>query len=521
MRRLFILSQLLFWYLNVNALNIPYFFVKNNGQLAKEISYNLKTPGANVFFLADRFVYQFTEKARTNFADTNLLEYENIEVRFVNPSLKSFFSEENVLPSKTNYFIGNKQSEWVTDIENFQTLVYNDIYKGINLKYYSKNNRLKYDFVLSPQADISDIKLEFSGQQSIQLKEGKLQIMGKYRKLVENIPVAYQIIDGKKVEVQVQYVLQNNRVGFSCASYNKAYALVIDPILFYSTFVGGSGDDVYGTGALKKDKSGNVYTAGYTSSTNFPITPGAYDASYNGGSYDACIFKLNSTGTALIYSTYIGGSDFDRINGMLLDTNTLELYVCGDSFSGNFPSTTGVYQSTNASVSSAGGADAFLVRLTPSGNSLVFSTFIGAVNDDKAIAMVFDSQHNIYLTGESQSPAWPTTAGTYDVSWNGSFDVTVWKMDDMGTSLLASTFVGGSGAEIGGAIALDNNSNVYITIHTQGNNFPVTPGAFDQTFNGGGYDAGAIKLNSTLSTLIYATYLGGSGDDIVRDQIHV
>ena len=490
------------------------------GQIKGSVSYNLKTPSSNVYFLKDRFVYQFTKNNATNYSDKPSIQFENIEVKFIASSNKMFFSEEDNIPSKTNYLLGNDKNNWITDIPNFQTLIYNGIYRNIDLKYYSKSNELKYDLVIHPGGDINDIKFEFNGQKNIKLIDGKLEINTNSRKLIEDIPLAYQIINGKKIIVKVNYRLQDNHVGFSCLSYDKSAPLIIDPILFYSTFVGGSGDDTYALGNIKKDKLGNIYTAGYTSSSNFPVTAGAYSSSY-GGNSDACVFKLNSNGTALIYSTFIGGSNLDRAMDILLDTNTYELYVCGDSFSTNFPSTTGVYQSANASTSAAAGADAFLLRLSPLGNSLVFSTFIGGINDDKALAMVFDSQHNIWVTGESQSTSFPVTTGSYDVTWNGSFDCIIFKMNDLGTSLLYSTFFGGNLSEGGHAITIDNNNSLYVGIHTQGGNFPTTAGAFDVTYNGGPYDYAFIKLNPTTNTLIYSTYIGGTGDDWDRHDVHV
>ena len=488
--------------------------------MQSQVLYNLKTPNSNVYFLKDRFVYQFAQKNSKTFSDSALSKYENIEVKFINPLAKSFISEEFQLPSKTNYLIGNDKQNWITDIPNFQTLVYNEIYKGVNLKYYSKNNELKYDFIINPGADINDIKLEFNGQQNIELIDGKLEITTASKKLIENIPLAYQIINGKKVVVKVNYILQNNHVGFNCLSYDKSVPLIIDPILFYSTYIGGSGDDLFALGNLRKDNLGNIYATGYTYSANFPVTAGVYSSTFAGNT-DVCVFKLNSTGTALIYSTFIGGSDLDRGMDLVLDTNTYEVYVCGDSFSTNFPTTTGVYQPANASIVPAAGADAFVLRLSATGNSLVFSTFVGGINDDKALALILDSQHNLWMTGESQSTSFPVTTGAYDVTWNGSFDCIIFKMNDLGTNLLYSTFLGGNVSEGGHAITIDSNADIYVGIHTQGGSFPTTAGAFDVTYNGGTYDYAFSKLNIATNTLVYSTYIGGTGDDWDRHDMHV
>jgi gliding motility-associated-like protein len=515
---IFFLVAVLFLSYKCESINIPYFFLKNMGQFQKSVSYNLKTPTSNIFFLKDRFVYQFVKKETKDPSDTTPAQYENIEVKFINPSGKMFFSEENQLQSKTNYLIGNEKEKWITDIPNFQTLVYNNIYQGIDLKYYSEHNELKYDLIVQPDGDIEDIKLEFNGQQHIELKNGKLEISTTSKKLIEHIPLAYQIINGKKVIVNVKYRLTNNCVGFSCASYNKSAPLIIDPILFYATYVGGNGDDLYLVGNIQKDKSGNIYTAGYTSSTNFPATAGALQSSYGGGNYDAFVFKLNSAGTNLIYSTYIGGADFDRINSILLDSNTNELYVCGGSWSPTFPTTTGAYQTVLASSGVAG--DGFFLKLSATGNNLLFSTFIGGSDDDITLAMVLDTQGYIWFTGQSKSSNFPVTTGAYDVSWNGDYDCTIFKMDNLGKTLLYSTFLGGPLREAGTSIILDNNNNVYVSVHTAGS-FPTTLGAFDVTYNGGIYDIAVSKLNSTISSLIYSTYLGGSGDDAITNDIHV
>lgn len=285
--------------------------------------------------------------------------------------------------------------------------------------------------------------------------------------------------------------------------------------LIYSTYLGGSGDDRgYG---IKVDNQGNACIAGFTVSNNFPVTINAYDTTYNAGGGDAFVSKINNTGSGLIYSTYLGSGNLDQGEGIALDTSG-NIYITGFAYAGNYPVTNGAYDQTFN-----GYVDVFVTKLNPALTgtaSLVYSTFLGGNYYDYGYAIDVDNVGNAYITGYTQSTNFPVTIGAYDTTFNGSFgtsEVFVSKLNATGSNLVYSTYFGGTGNDYGSAITVDTGKNSYITGYTASTDFPIIVGAFDTTYNGGSYDAFITKLNSTGATLVYSTYLGGTGSDSGND----
>jgi len=276
--------------------------------------------------------------------------------------------------------------------------------------------------------------------------------------------------------------------------------------LVYSTYIGMSSGD---SGCdIAVDSSGNAYVTGYTSSSSYPTTDGAYDTSHNGG-YDVFVTKLNSAGSALAYSTFIGGSGEDRGYGIALDSSG-NAYLIGytEDSTTDYPTTSGAYDTTHN-----GNRDVFVTKLNSAGSALAYSTFIGGSDDDRGYGIALDSSGNAYLTGytEDSTTDYPTTGGAYDTSHNGNFDVFVTKLNSAGSALSYSTFLGGSGSDYGYGIVVDSSGNAYVTGYAQ-SGFPTTSGAYDES-NNGGYDVFVTKLNSGGSSLVYSTFIGGSGSD--------
>ena len=274
--------------------------------------------------------------------------------------------------------------------------------------------------------------------------------------------------------------------------------------LLYSTFIGGSEfDRGY---EIQIDSSGNAYVTGPNNSSNFPTTAGAYDMTYNGGRDDVFVLKLNPTGSALVYSTFIGGNDYDDSKSIQIDSSG-NAYVTGLTLSSNFPTTAGAYDMTFN-----GGGDVFVVKLNPTGSALVYSTFIGGSIWDCSRALQIDSSGNAYVTGDVYSSNFPTTAGAYDITYNGALDVFVLKLNPTGSALVYSTYIGGSGVDVGYGIQIDSSGNAYVTGNTASTGFPTTVGAYDTTFNGAD-DAFVLKLNPSGTALVYSTFIGGSEFD--------
>ncbi|MDP2659855.1 MAG: SBBP repeat-containing protein, partial [Dehalococcoidia bacterium] len=256
------------------------------------------------------------------------------------------------------------------------------------------------------------------------------------------------------------------------------------------------------------DGNGAAYVTGMTDSANFPTTPGAYDSSYNEGSYDAFVAKLNPAGSALAYATFLGGSDYDQATGIAVDGSGAT-YVASTTYSANFPTTSGAYDT-----SFNGRPGAFVAKLNPAGSALVYATFVGGSGGDFVQGIAVDGSGAAYFTGFTASADFPTTPGAYDTSFNGGFrDAFVSKLNPAGAALAYSTFLGGSLMDETYAIAVDASGATYVTGFLASADFPTTPGAYDTSF-GGTYDAFVVKLNPAGSALAYSTYLGGTGFDV-------
>jgi hypothetical protein len=428
------------------------------------------------------------------------------------------------LPGKVNYFVGSDPARWRTNVPTYAKVHYREVYPGIDLVYYGNQRQLEYDFVVAPGADQRSIVLDFQGADRLEVNaDGELVLHLAGGVLRQRKPVIYQEVNGIRREVAGGYVLQGaNRVGFHVAAYDRSRPLVIDPVLAYSTYLGG-GDRFFEHGhGIAVDSAGNAYVTGTTGSANFPTTPGAFQPTFNGVS-DAFVTKLNPTGSGLVYSTYLGGNDMSDGLEIAVDAAG-NAYVTGRTNAANFPTTPGAFQPTIG-----GGFDAFVTKLNPMGSALIYSTYLGGGEHDKGSGIAVDTAGNAYVTGEATSETsstnFPTTAGAFQTT-GGGFDAFVTKLNPTGSALIYSTFLGGNlginSRDVGYGIAVDSDGNAYVTGQTWSTDFPTTAGAL-QTSPGGGScsassydpcpDAFVTKLNPTGSALVYSTYLGGSGDE--------
>jgi hypothetical protein len=283
--------------------------------------------------------------------------------------------------------------------------------------------------------------------------------------------------------------------------------------LLYSTFLGGSDRDE--TSGIAVDGSGQVYVTGFTYSLDFPTTSGAFDTSHNGGNTDAFVTKLNAAGSALIYSTFLGGGSEEIGNGIVVD-EAGQAYVTGRTGSADFPTTPEAFDTSHNGL--GGRTDVFVTKLNGAGSGLVYSTFLGASNSDVGQGIAVDESGQAYVTGYTRynfvgTPPFPTTPGAFDTTFNGYIDVFVTKLNAAGSGLVYSTFLGGNGVDQGHAIAVDGDGQVHVTGYTMSGNFPTTPGAFDTGYNGSS-DAFVTKLNAAGSALLYSTFLGGSNGEL-------
>ncbi|MBW2062185.1 MAG: SBBP repeat-containing protein [Deltaproteobacteria bacterium] len=425
-----------------------------------------------------------------------------IRIRPMGVNSTSEVSGIEELPGKVNYFIGRDHKKWRTNIPCYSKVKYKNIYPGIDLVFYGRAGQLEYDFLIAPGADPKIIRLAFEGVEKIKRDEkGNLVLKTKTGEIIQRLPLVYQELDGRRQVVSGQYtILGRNEIAFQLASYDRQRALVIDPILVYSTFLGGSDEDRGHDIAV--DSSGNVYITGVTGSTDFPLVSSCQDV--YGESWDAFVAKLNVSGTALVYYTYLGGSGQDIGRSIAVDASG-HAYVTGDASSIDFPLANPLQETFGGSPT-----DAFVARLNASGSELVYSTYLGGSSNDRGKAISVDSLENAYVTGETLSSDFPIL-NFYQDQLSGSWDAFVTKISATGT-LAYSTFLGGSKTEEGFGIAVDSSGNAYVTGETSSPNFPILNSYQDQLR--GSWDAFVTKLNAAGSDLVYSTFLGGGGDDI-------
>jgi hypothetical protein len=403
-----------------------------------------------------------------------------------------------------NYLIGNDPARHATYVRRYQEAWVKGVYAGIDMRYYLDGGRLRFDWVVQPGGDPSQIVVELEGSEKTYIdREGRLVFTTRFGevKLAE-----LRVYQGDR-EIVGRFVERPGGWGIEVGSYDPTQPLVIDPLV-YSTYIGGGGDDR--GNAIAVDGSGYAYVTGYTWSTDYDVTSGAFQTT-NGGGQDVFVTKLNATGNALEYSTYIGGSDSDVGLGIAVDGSGYA-YVTGYTYSSNYPFTPGAFQTTKGGM--WWDADVFVTKLNQYGTLLEYSTYIGGSEWDLGSGIAVDGSGYAYVTGYTWSTTYPVTPGAFKTTKPGSWDwdVFVTKLNQYGTLLEYSTYIGGSWDDYGTAIAVDGNGYAYVTGYTWSPDYDFTPGAF-QTTNGGGQDVFVTKLNQDGTLLEYSTYIGGSGTD--------
>jgi hypothetical protein len=447
-----------------------------------------------------------------------------MKLRNANPAAKITGTDE--LAGTSNYFIGNDPAKWRTNVQTYSKVKYEGIYSGIDLIFYGNQRQLEYDFIVAPGVDPHRIAFDISGAKQIRKDEqGDLVFKTGEGEIRWHKPVAYQEKDGTRQLVAACYAITDkNRVGFELAKYDAGRPLYIDPLI-YSTYLGGSSDDI-GLG-IALDSAGNAYVTGRTSSTDFPTKNPLQTA--NGGG-DAFVTKINAAGSALVYSTYLGGKGsnnygtWDKGSSIAVDS-TGSAYITGLTNSPDFPVTPGAFQTVCAGGGFYGGCvEAFVTKINPAGSALVYSSFLGGSDTDGYLGggIAVDSAGNAYVTGNTWSADFPTTPGAFQTLCGRCRfappqhgDAFVSKVNPTGSALIYSSYLGGDlnyGA-VGYGIVIDSAGNAYVTGETDSPDFPVTPGGFQTACASGCDDAFVSKINPAGSALVYSTYLGGSGVD--------
>jgi len=511
--------------------SMPLAFTENHGQWGEKTLFKAEAGGAIFYFCKDEAVYLFMRntdeledipmETRHPVSDDlndelNRLRYKKeamlIRAQFVGANPDPEIIDEGRLSHNCNYFYGNDTDKWRTDVPNYSSITYKDIWPGIDLKYYGNGKGMKYDFIVNPGADISQIRISYEGVDDLSISNaGDLQAQTRFGLVYENIPEIYQEINGNKISVSGKYRLIEPGpygqavFGFDVETYNPSLALVIDPELLYSTYLGGSSDeDGYG---ITVDDQRNIYVTGHTMSTNFPLI-NPYDSSYNGGD-DVFVTKLSPAGDSLIYSTYIGGNLHDY--GYTVEVDLYgDAHIAGYTSSSNFPTVNPYDGNLN------GYNDIFVTKISPAGNVLLYSTYIGGSDADIAYDLAIGSAFNAYITGWTTSPDFPLF-NAYDNSYDtlNYADAFAVKLSMTGNYLLYSTYLGGNREDMGYGIAIDSLGNAYIAGNTAAPDFP-TANSYDDSLESW-VDGFIAKLSATGNSLLYGTYLGGNGNDYCYD----
>jgi hypothetical protein len=503
---------------------LPLSFEPNRGQTAQSVKFLARGSGYTLFLTNQEAVLSLAggkakpagrpgnSKAGARSAGALSQSRTALRMKLVGANPDASVEGTDELPGKSNYFIGSDRANWHTNVPNYSKVRYHNVYPGVDLVYYGNQGRLEYDFVVAPGADSGQIALSFKGAKRLRIDPvtGDLLLKATAGEVRFHKPVVYQPASGSAVDqnspaaakmpVQGSFrTAGHGRMTFEIAAYDHTRPLVIDPRLSYSTYLGGNSNDS-GNG-IAVDASGNAYVVGLTPSTDFPTQNPLQPSNHGNG--DAFVTKLNAAGSALVYSTYLGGSSEDWGLGIAVDSSG-NAYVTGYTFSTDFP-TQNPLQAFNHGL-----ADAFVAKLNAAGSALVYSTYLGGRNFDQSHRIAVDASGNAYVTGSTDSTDFPTQ-NPLQPSNHGNGDAFVTKLNAAGSAFVYSTYLGGSDQDYGYGIAVDASGNAYMTGSTNSTDFP-TRNPY-QASKHLGVVAFITKLNAPGSALVYSTYLGGSSGD--------
>ncbi|MGD0909409.1 MAG: choice-of-anchor D domain-containing protein, partial [Candidatus Acidiferrales bacterium] len=534
--------------------HLPLSFEENRGQAGSEAEFVSRGPGYSLALSGRSAVLVHRAKVRlregdwlsqmASFANPDQSVSSRVQLTWLGANPNARAEGVDRQQGTSNYLLGNDPKKWRTEVPRFGSVRFASVYRGIDLVYHGNQDRIEMDYVVAPNADPRAIRMAVGGPSIVEIEpNGNLSISGEGDEVTLKAPVAYQEIHGQRQTVNARFVLESSHtVALVLGNYDPSQQLTIDPVLDYSASFGG-GDDIIAD--VVTDSQGYVYLAGTTCSTSYPTTGSALqqnlgDSPEAYACNDAIVTKLDPTASSLIYSTYIGGSNADFAVRLNVDGSG-NVILAGSTNSPNFPTTSGAYltslKKNNCTFSpyivNQQCSDGFLLKLDPTGSTLLFSTLLGGERADFILALAVDSPSgNIYVAGATNSVTFPIAvpASAPQPAYGGDngtcqmvtgipftvpcFDAFVAEFNPQGTQLIASTYLGGNDDDGAFAMAIDSNHSVYVTGDTDSAGFPVTMGAYQTVHTPGDQrDVFVTKLNSSLSSLAYSTFIGGSSDD--------
>jgi hypothetical protein len=557
-------------------INSGIYFTENMGQWDPAIKFRSQLDGGLLFFEDNSLTFNFYDKKKYHslhnggaaHAGDLKVKAQSFKVEFLNSNKNSVHTTNNENPSYENFFIGNDRSKWKGNVKNYDQLWYHNLYNGITYEATAVNSNIKYNFHVSAGADPSQIQLKYTGVNNMRVADnGALNIELDFTEITEQKPYAYQIINEKTVEVSCNYELKNSVLSFEFPNgYNTSFDLVIDPVLVFAAQSGSTADNFGMTATY--DNSGNLYTGGTAFDNGYPTSTGAYDLTFNGivgsGNTDVVISKYNPTGTSLLYSTYFGGTNSEIVTSLIVDGFN-NLYLYGATGSSNFPTTSGAYDNTfNGGVNLyflfngtnfTNGTDIYISKFNSAGTSLLASTYLGGSDNDgvnhnnvtsnynfnytsfcPASSFVgniteykpdslqynygdqyrgeiqLDKTGNIYIASSTRSSNFPVVGG-FDNTLGGKQDAVVVKLNPNLTSVIWSSYLGGSGNDAGYSLIVNDTSMVYVTGGTYSPDFPTKAGCYKTVYNGGKSDGFITKINTAGNSILKSTYIGTNNYD--------
>jgi gliding motility-associated-like protein len=505
--------------------NLPFFnkiqnlyFIENKGQWHDDVLFLCRMSGLDAWITKYGVNYNFykverkdnhsfvCEKQNTSVDDKTILGHRvlfELQGGNLNPIPEGRHKQEGY----HNYFIGNNPSKHATHVGLYKEVWVKNVYDGIDMRYYFDEGFLRFDFVIHPGADPSNISFKLNGAEKTYLKgEKKLAFTTCFGEVLLTDLRTFQ--EGK--EVESRFIKNHNVWKVLLGRYNLKKPLIIDPLI-YSTYIGGTNSDV--ARAIKVDASGNAYISGYSSLGGYDITSGAYQPIYKGGNTDGFVTKLNNNGSQLVYSTYLGGNGNDTIIDLFLD-NSNNVHLVGASFSTNFPTTPTAFQTSLVATN----FDGFITKLNYNGSQLIYSSLLGGNGMDGIKSVFVNNSGEAYVTGYTNSTNFTVTpiSGVLQNSLSLGQDAFVAKINASGSSVLLSTYLGGNGTDVPYAIRVDNSGNVYVAGKTSSTNFPLANPT--QNINKGNFDVMFCKITPNFNSFLISTYLGGSNADECHDM---
>lgn len=532
-----------------------YTFIENKNQWHQNVKFKADVKSGYFYLENDGFLFNLLDVKKANEyieshydkskkRDFKQLDWHAYKVQFLNANSNTKLIGSDKTPEYYNYFLGSDASKWAGEVNGFHTVNYKGLYEGVNARVYTKLFDLKYDLIVEKGADPNVIEIEYKGADKVEVRNERLHIYTSVNHVVEDKPFAYQIISDEVVEIPCFYKLNGNVLTFDLPEgYNKEYDLIIDPTLKFSTYSGSFSNNFGYTATF--DSKGFLYSGSSAFGNQYPTTLGAYNTSFSGGIVDIAISKFDTTGTFLIYSTYLGGSS-DELPHSLIVNSLDELFILGTTSSNNFPTTVGCYDATynggtannlqnGLGVNYVNGSDLIVSNLSANGASLLGSTYLGGSQNDGLNStstnaalntlrynyadevrgeIDIDQNNNIYIVSCTRSSDYPVTTNAFQTTYGGGdLDACITKMDNGLQNVIWSSFLGGENHDAGYSLALDSQDDLYVTGGTASIGFPTSLGAYQTTLQGGRSDGFVTKISQNGQSMLNSSYYGSSTYD--------